>query len=155
MAKQKITQIKKIYSKKDKYHNFNHILRIKKKVKILRKSYKKINEDLLSFLILYHGLKNYVKKNKKDFQKDYVISLFRHSKSPLKIEEKLVYDANMLDNLGKQGIKKALYVGKKFGRNKEQTFAYLRKELNGVKLYTKKGKVLGKKEIEIMKKILK
>jgi len=151
----KIQEIKQLYSKKDKMHNWNHILRIKRKVRILRKDYKKIDEDLLKFLILFHGLKDYVGKNQKRFDKEYIKSLVRHTKDPIRIEEKIVHDANMIENVGKFGVKKALFVGGMMRDSQEQTFLFLRENLKNVKFYTKKGKGIGKKEVEIMKKIIK
>ena len=133
-------------------HNWKHIKRIRKNAEIIKKFYKKIDENLLKFLISYHGLKDYVQKNKKKFDKEYIKSLFRSHKNPKMIEEKIVFDANMLDNVGKQGIKKALYVGKNLGRSKEDTFKFIKNEINKVKFYTKNGKKLGKKNIEYMKK---
>ena len=153
--KMKISEIKKLYDKKDKQHNWNHILRIKKKIKILKKPYKKINEDLLNFLILFHGLKDYIKKNKKEFDNKYIKSLLRHNKNPKKIEEKLVFDANMLDNIGKQGIRKALIYGKIINRNKKETYEYLKKNIKNIKFHTIKGKQISKKEIKFMEKKLK
>ena len=151
----KINQIRQLYSKKDKLHNWNHILKIKRDVQILRKGYSNINEDLLNFLIKFHGLKDYVLKNKNKFDKNLVIVLLRHNKNPKSIEEKLVFDANMLDNTGKEGIRKAIEVGKILGRSKEQTAKYLKKAIRNVRFYTKKGKILGKKKIDVMKKELK
>ena len=150
----KISEIKRLYAKKDKMHNWNHVLRLKRNVKILREPYQNINEDLLDFLINFHGLKDYVKKNKKNFDKYSVSSLLRHNKSPKTIEEKLVFDANILDNVGKSGLKKALHFGKNIKRKKEDTFRYLRENIKRMKFHTKLGKQLGKKEINIMKEIL-
>lgn len=147
-------EIKKLYAKKDKMHNWNHILRLRKDVDILKKPYKDVNEDLLEFLIRFHGLKEYVTKNKTKFSKKYVDSLIRHNNSPKLIEEKLVFDANMLDNVGKQGIKKALAYGKQINRNKEDTFRYLKTNINKARFYTKLGKQLGNKQIRIMKEII-
>ncbi len=143
-------QIKKLYEKKDRMHNWNHILRIKKKANLIKKNYKKVDEKLLSFIINFHGLKNYVNKNKKKFNGDFVKSLIRSHRKPIKVEEKIVFDANMLDNVGEQGIRKALYVGKLKGRNKVKTYEYLKKNSSKIKFYTKKGKEIGKKDIEIM-----
>ena len=135
-------------------HNWNHILRIRRKVKILRKSYENIDEELLRFLILFHGLKDYVRKNQKKFDKEYIKSLIRHTKKPIKIEEKLIHDANLLENVGRFGIKKALFVGKLMRDNDEQTFSFLRKYIKKAKFYTKEGKKLGKEKIEVMMNIL-
>ena len=151
----KIKEIKQLYSGHDKMHNWSHILRIKRKVKLLRKDYKKIDEGLLKFLILFHGLKDYVRKNQKKFDKEYVKSLMRHYKNPKKIEEKLVHDANLLENVGRFGVKKALFVGKSMRENKEKTYSFLRQYIDKAKFYTKKGKEIGNKEVKIMKEIIK
>jgi len=150
----KLAEMKKLYNKKDKMHNFNHILRIKKNVDVLVKDYKKIDEKLLSFLILFHGLKDYVSKHRKEFPKAYIISLIRHSENPKLIEEKIVFDANMLDNVGKFGIKKALYFGNKIGRTRKQTFEYVKSNLGKIKFYTKEGNKIGKLKIVEMKKLI-
>ena len=128
---------------------------LRKNVNLLRKPYKNINNKLLNFLINFHGLKDYVKDNEDNFQKSYVNSLFMHNKNPKLIEEKLVFDANMLDNVGKRGIKKSLAYGKQINRNREDTFRYLRTNINKVRFYTKLGKQLGNKQIRIMKEIIK
>jgi hypothetical protein len=151
----KISKLKKLYSKKDKAHNWNHILRLKKRIKVLKKPYKNINENLLNFLVNHHGLKDYVKENKNQFDRSFVQALLRHHKNPKTSEEKIVFDANMLDNVGYSGIKKALNVGEDIGRSKKETFEYLKKNIQKVKFYTKRGKEMGKKEILIMKKRLK
>ena len=148
-------EIRRLYAKKDKMHNWNHILRLRRNVNILKKSYKKLDEELLKFLVNFHGLKDYVKSNNDKFPKSYIKSLLRHNKKPKLIEEKLVFDANMLDNVGKQGIKKSLEYGKQIKRNKEDTFRYLRANINKARFYTKLGKQLGNKQIRIMKEIIK
>jgi len=150
-----IQEIRRLYVKKDKMHNWNHILRLKRNVNILKKPYKDVNEDLLEFLIKFHGLKDYVTKNKTKFSKKYVNSLIRHNKSPKLIEEKIVFDANMLDNVGKQGIKKSLEYGKQINRKKEDTLRYLRANINKARFYTKLGKQIGNKQIRIMKELKK
>ena len=149
------SRLKQLYAKKDKMHNFTHILRIKRSVARLRNPNKNINEDFLDFLIAYHGLKEYVRKHRNHFPKLYVQALLRHTKKPQTLEERLVHDANLLDNLGKQGIQKALYVGRLLGRCREHTFAYLRTCLKkGIRFYTKQGKQLGKKELVYMRRKL-
>lgn len=154
MKKETIQKIKELYSKRDNQHNFKHILFIKNKVKILKKEYRNLDNKLLNFLILYHGLKEYVQKNSARFKPNYVKSLMRHNIKPKLLEEKLVFDANMLDNVGKRGIRKALSFGKRIRRNKKETYAYLKDNLHKAKFYTKQGKLLGKKEIKIMKETL-
>ena len=146
--------VKPLYKKKDSMHDFNHILRIKKEVTNLKKSYKNINNKKLNFLIYFHGLKDYIKAHKKEFDKDYVKSLLRHNKNPKEIEEKIVYDANMFDNVGKQGVKKIFVYGKHINRSETETYNYLKEILKKVKFYTKEGKRKGKIEIKITKSIL-
>ena len=150
----KINEIKNLYNKKDKMHNWEHILRIRKNVLILKKNCNNIDEDLLNFLVKFHGLKNYVVKNKTKFSKVYITSLLRHNKNPKRIEEKIVFDANLLDNVGLNGIKKAINFGRMIGRSEKETFDYLRENIKKVKFYTKIGKKEGRKQIKIMKKAL-
>jgi len=150
----KISEIKKLYGSKDKMHDWNHIRRIKKNAELLKKG-EKADEELLNFLINFHGLKDYVLLHKNEFEKNKVQSLIRSHKNPKLIEEKIVFDANTLDNLGVQGMKKALYVGRLKGRNKEDTFDYLRESLKRIKFYTKKGKEIGEREMKLMEEKLK
>lgn len=145
-----LSEIKKLYAKKDKMHNWKHILRLRRNVNLLKRPFKKLDEELLKFLVNFHGLKDYVKNNEDKFPKSYIKSLVRHNKKPKLIEEKLVFDANMLDNVGEQGIKKALVYGKLINRNKEDTFKYLKDSINKARFYTKLGKQLGKKQIKII-----
>lgn len=148
--------VKPLYAKKDSMHNFNHIMRIKKKLTFLKKDYKKIDKERLNFLLYFHGLKDWVEKNKKKivdlgFGKEYIDSLKRHTKNPKTPEEKLVHDANLLENVGKFGIQKSLIIGKKLGRTKERTIDFLKENIDKVNFYTQSGKRLGKKRVEIIK----
>lgn len=149
----KFSEIKNQYRYKDNQHNWNHILDIKKNVKLL-KGKDKINEHLLDFLIHFHGLKDYMRKHKNKFPKGYYTSLLRSHKNPKTKEEKIVYDANMITNVGKVGVKKAIVYGKRIGRSKKDTYKYLRKKLKYVKFDTKIGNKLGKKRKKEMKSIL-
>lgn len=151
--KLEVSDIRKLYNNKDKLHNFSHILRIKKYADFIKKNYK-VHEGLLRFILLFHGAKDYVIKNKEKFDSDYVKSLLRHNKNPIKIEEKIVHDANALDNIGNEGIKKALYAGKLKGRSIEKTKNYVRSELKKLKFYTKQGKEMSKNKIEVIKEWL-
>ncbi|VVB78193.1 Uncharacterised protein [uncultured archaeon] len=145
---------------KDSMHNFKHILRIKKKIILLKKPYKKINEEKLRLLIYFHGLKDWVNSNNKiffklGFSKNDILLINRHTKNPKTIEEKLIYDANLLENVGKFGIKKALIVGGELGRTKNETINYISTNLKKVKFYTIIGKKLGNEEIKITKEFIK
>jgi len=151
----KLKEIKKLYSKKDDEHGWKHILKVKRNVNVIKKSYVKTNKNLLDFLILFHGLKEYVDKNKNKFDKNYIVSLKKSHTKPKKIEEKLVFDANQLINVGDSGVKKAIKVGEKIGRNKEKTFDYIKKKLEKLEFYTPLGKKIGKQEINKMKTNLK
>jgi|TARA_Y100000310_G_scaffold202064_1_gene202156 hypothetical protein len=152
--------VKPLYAKKDSMHNFHHIMRIKKKLTFLKKDYKKIEKERLNFLLYFHGLKGWVEKNKNKimdlgFDEEDINSLKRHTKNPKTAEEKLVHDANLLENVGRFGIQKSLIVGKKLGRTKEGTIDFLKENIDKVNFYTPTGKILGKKRIEIMKKFIK
>ncbi len=146
-----VSDIRKLYNDKDKLHNFSHILRIKKYADVIKKNYK-VHEGLLRFILLFHGAKDYVVKNKDKFDSNYVKSLLRHNKNPQKIEEKIVHDANALDNIGKEGIRKALYVGKIKGRSVEETKDYVRKELKKLKFYTEEGREMAQDKFKIISK---
>lgn len=149
------SDIKKHYAKKDAMHKWAHILRIREHAKkIIRKGSPALDKSKLEFLIHYHGLKDYVKKNQGKFIPGDVQSLLRHTKHPRTPEEKIVHDANLLDNLGKRGIRKALFVGKLKGRTKEETHAYLKRALKKVKFYTKQGEEIGKRELAEMREAL-
>ena len=149
--------VKPIYAKKDSMHNFHHIMRIKKKLTFLKRDYKKIDKEKLNFLLYFHGLKDWVEKNKDKilnlgFDEKDIKSLKRHTKNPKTPEEKLVHDANLLENVGRFGIQKSFTVGKKLGRTKKETIDFLKENIDKVNFYTPTGKRLGKKRIEIMKR---
>jgi HD superfamily phosphodiesterase len=151
-----LEEIKKLYAKKDSMHNWKHILRIQRNTKkILKRTKQKMDLDKLRFLINYHGLKEYVLKNKNKFTKEQIKSLLRHSKRPKIIEEKLVHDVNLLDNVGIRGIQKAFVVGKKIKRRREETLKYIQNNISKIKWYTLEGKRLGRIEIKMMKKAIK
>lgn len=145
--------VRPLYSNKDSMHNFSHILRIKRKVKQYRVDYD-VDEDKLNFIIYFHGSVKYVKDHKLDFPKSYFTSLYRHSKKPIEIEEKLVHDANLIASVGKEGIRKAMQVGKEIGRSKADTIKYIKNQLPKVKFYTKLGKKEGAEKLKEMKENL-
>jgi len=152
--------VKPLYAKKDEMHNFSHILRIKRKVAFLRKGYKNLDGDLLLLLIYFHGIKKWVRKNKKKvlemgFSKKQIERLIKKNHSPKNSEEKIVFDANMLENVGRFGIKKMLILEKAYGQTRKDTIALAKKFLSEYKFYTPIGKRLGKKGIKIRKKWLK
>lgn len=152
--------VKPLYAHKDSMHNFKHILRIKRRVNLYKKDYKKINEQKLKFLIYFHGLKEYVKQHEKEiismgFPKDWIEALYRHTKNPKTIEEKLVSDANLWEAVGKYGIRKAMQVGKERNQTMKRTLKIMQDNINKVKFYTSKGKEFGNPGIEIIKDFLK
>ena len=138
IEKEIVDLVKPLYSEKDSMHNFKHILRIKKRVNLYKKDYKKIDENKLLFLIYFHGLKEYVKKNKNmiigiGFPKNYLDALYRHTKKPITIEEKLVSDANLWEAVGDFGIKKAFQVGKERNQTVNQTIKIMQNNVKKVK----------------------
>ncbi len=151
LNKIELEKVKSLYKNKDAQHNWKHILKIRKNVELLRNK-EILDENLLNFFINYHGLKDYVNENKKSYEYE---ALIRSHKNPESNEEKLVYDANMLTNIGKDGVKKALAYGKRIGRSKENTYKYLNEKIKEIKFYTKKGKIIGKMKLDEMKNILK
>lgn len=158
MKKEIIQFLKPLYAKRDSMHNFAHIIRIKRKVKLFRKPYKKIDENLLDFLSYFHGMTEILSKKEiigLGFSEKYYNLLLRHTKNPRKIEEKLVSDANLMEAVGKFGIKKCLQVGKERGSTREEAIRYMQKHLPKTKFYTRFGKIEGKKGIKICKDFLK
>jgi hypothetical protein len=152
--------VKPLYGYKDSMHDFKHILRIKKRVNLYRKDYKKIDEQKLMFLIYFHGLKKFVEEHEVEviaqgFPKKWILALYRHTKNPKSIEEKLVSDANLWEAVGKFGIKKSLQVGRERGRSREETLAFMKKHISKVKFYTRSGKKFGNSGIKIIKDFLK
>jgi uncharacterized protein len=152
--------VRPLYENKDIMHNFSHIQRIQKKIKILKKQYTLLDKDLLNFLVYFHGLKKWVKQNKKkflsfDIKKEYIQSLIRPSDIPTKKEEKIVCDANMLENVGTFGIKKSKVLAKYYNQSLEETLSLAKKSQKNYKFYTPLGKKLGKKGLEIKQKWIK
>lgn len=152
--------VKPFYSEKDPMHGFSHILRIKKKVSFLKNQYKRTDKSMLNFLIYFHGIKKWVKQNEVEllsmgFKKEQIKSLTRPDDTPTTIEEKIVCDANMLENVGKFGIKKALVLAKHYGQTKEETLSLQSEFMPQYKFYTPLGKKIGLEGIKIKKEWLK
>jgi len=152
--------VKPLYAYKDSMHNFKHILRIKKRVNLYKKDHTKINETKLTFLVYFHGLKKYVEEHEQEvigmgFPEDWINALYRHTKNPKSIEEKLVSDANLWEAVGKYGIRKAMQVGKERNQTMKQTLKIMQDNISKVKFYTKKGKEFGNPGIKIIKEFLK
>ena len=102
-------------------HNFVHIRRIKRKVSILKKQYKKLNEDFLNFLIYFHGSRKWARKNKKKIIKiGYPASWISKINQPTTPEGKIVWDANCLENVGRFGIRKTLALERYYGQTRKE-----------------------------------
>ncbi|MEW5996461.1 MAG: hypothetical protein AB1657_02600 [Candidatus Micrarchaeota archaeon] len=158
-TKEIIRFVEPLYRKKDSMHNFSHILRIRAKVARLRKGYSRIDDGKLWFLIYFHGLKGYVQKHKQQilrmgFPKSYLRALYRHTTKPESVEEKLVSDANLLEAVGKFGIRKALQAGKERKQTTEETLRIMLRNINKAKFYTKEGKRVGNPRIKISREFL-
>ena len=146
--------VKPIFAKKDPMHNWEHILRIKRKVSLLKKQYKNINEDFLNFLIYFHG--SWAKKNKKKILKlGYPASWISKIDKPTSSEGKIVWDANCLENVGRYGIRKTLKLEKYYRQTRKETLDIVKKFARKYKFYTPLGKKLGNQGIEIKKRWLK
>ena len=151
--------VKPLYTNKDSMHNFKHILRIKRRVYQLKKGHQNIDKNKLNFLIYFHGLSNYVRISKNALSqlkipKEYIKALYRHTKKPISIEEKLVSDANLLEAVGLFGIKKSLQVGKERKQTTKETLKIMNKNIRKIRFYTKIGKRLGNPGIKIIKEFL-
>jgi len=147
------------YSKKDSMHDWSHILRIKRRVELYKSSCKKVNAQKLRFLVYFHGLKEFVKRNEQTviqmgFPRAYLSALYRHTSTPKSIEEKLVSDANLWEAVGKFGIRKALTVGRERKQTLKETLGIMEKNVSRAKFFTEKGKQFGNPGIPISKEFL-
>lgn len=146
--------VKPLYSKKDPMHGFSHILRIKRKVSLFKKGYRELDRDLILFLIYFHGIKKWVKDNKKKvimlgFKEEHIKSLTRADDAPRRNEEKIVCDANAIENVGRFGIHKSNVLAKYYQQTLEETTNLQRGFIGEYKFYTPLGKKLGAKGIAI------
>ncbi len=136
----------------DPMHNWKHILRIKRKVTFLKKQYKNLDKDFLNFLIYFHSSRKWARKNKKRIMKlGYPASWVYKINKPTTPEGKVVWDANMLENVGKYGIKKTLTLEKHYKQTRKQTLQLVKKFVKKYKFYTPLGKKLGNPGIKIKK----
>lgn len=148
--------VKPFYAKRDPMHNFSHIIRIKRKIAFLRKQYKNIDDTFLNFLIYFHGSRKWARKNK-----DYIVNLgypaswINKINKPTSVEGKLVWDANMLENVGKFGIKKNLECEKYYQQTRKETLKIVKRYSKDYRFYTPLGKKLGNPGIKIKNEWLK
>jgi|SRR3989339_1451361 len=150
--KELIKFVKPFYAKRDTMHDFSHIIRIKKKVAILKRQYAKIDEDFLNFLIYLHGSRTWAKENKKKIIGfGYPSSWISKINKPTSPEGKLVWDANLLENVGKFGIKKNLECERYYKQTREETLKIVKRYMKEYKFYTPLGKKLGNPGIKIKK----
>ncbi|MFC1802749.1 hypothetical protein ACFL0D_02155 [Thermoproteota archaeon] len=160
------------YSEKDSAHDFRHIQRIIKRLELLSKDITPINSSKLLFIACFHGQRDNIRNNEK-FKKDVIEflenqgwsddevedgfkALFRHTRNPQSIEEKLVHDANNFGRLGAFGIAKAFTTGGARGQSIEETadiFEY--QNLDKTVFLTSMGKKYGKEGIKYPKEFLK
>ena len=144
--------VKPFASTLDPMHNWKHILRIKRKVGFLKKQYKNIDNDFLNFLIYFHSSRKWAKKNKKKIMGlGYPASWVSKINKPTTKEGKIVWDANMLENVGRFGIRKSLTLEKYYKQSRKQTLALVKKFVRKYKFYTPLGKKLGNPGIKIKK----
>jgi hypothetical protein len=140
--------IKPVWDKKDPMHNWKHYLRMKRKAAFLKKQYKNIDNELLNFLICFHG--SWARKNKeKVIALGYPASWLNKIDKPVTPEGKIVWDANCLENVGKFGIKKSLDLERYYGQTRKQTLDIVKEFSKKYKLYTPLGKKLGSKGIKL------
>jgi uncharacterized protein len=126
------------YTEKDPAHNFDHILRILKRIESWKKEVSpKPDKYKLAFIACFHGLRSKLRNDERfrenvvnyltgwDWDderiKDEFTSLYRHTENPQTIEEKLVNDANNYERLGAFGIAKAFITGGARGQTIEET----------------------------------
>ena len=142
------------YVDKDPAHDFNHIIRILRRLESwIGEISPRSDETKMIFIACFHGLRAKMKSDDRfhtetvgflkslgwdgEKIKDGLISLERYTKDPQSMEEKLVHDANNLERLGAFGIAKAFTTGGARGQTYEETsdiFEY--QFLDETKFYT-------------------
>lgn len=153
------TMVKPLYVRKDAHHGWQHIMRIRRRAREIAKGYADINKKRLRFLIYFHGLKPWVIENRRElhekgFDATDIQALLRHTKNPKTIEEQIVHDANLLDNVGRSGIRKCFAVGETLGRTRMESIRFMQRKLKKIQFYTKEGKRIGFHQINIMRDFL-
>lgn len=164
--------VKPLYDSKDPAHNFQHIERIIEKSSTIRESIESnIRLELLYFLICFHGLgkklhsDEYAQRASRDFligigwSEDEIAFGFeclrRHTKNLVKVEEKIVHDANYIELLGAFGIAKAFTTGGALGQTYEETMRiYEESYLDKVQFQTVIGRKLAEEGCKYAKEFL-
>lgn len=160
------------YADKDPAHDFQHIVRIIKRLDILSEGFDPPPmPHLLYFLACFHGMRNKVRFDNQfrdemneflkslDWSSDEidnaVTSLFRHTSNPQTTEEKIVCDANMMGRLGAFGIAKAFTTGGARGQSlRESTDIFEYNNLDTTVFYTPAGQRMAEEGISYGKAFL-
>lgn len=163
---------KAVYGDKDPAHNFRHIKRICKRLKMfIDATDEQMDLQLMYFMASFHGL---IKKIDEDnsfkdeivtFLKDLgwsdseidngFICLQRHIQNPSTIEEEIVHDANYIELLGAFGIAKAFTTGGAKGQNYEETIRIFENDyLEKIEFKTALGKKISDKRKDYTREFL-
>ncbi|WP_035851089.1 HD domain-containing protein [Kitasatospora azatica] len=149
-------QARAYYAAKDPAHDFVHVQRILARLDSLRDG-QQPRLHLLYFLACFHGLVPNL--DDPGFRRDTaaflgslgwpaeevtqaLISLERHLKEPMLLEEELVHDANFLEAVGAFGIAKAFTTGGARGQHYEESIERARFFIDQPVFRTRLGKDL-------------
>ncbi|MBN3037381.1 MAG: hypothetical protein JW834_02955 [Candidatus Diapherotrites archaeon] len=154
--------VKPLYDARDKAHNYSHIQRMLKTVKELS-SEKDVNKELMLLTVYFHGrTKRYRKEiwfflRQHGFSEIQVAEVFesveRSRTEPKTTEERLAWDANLIDALGAVGIARAFIMAGAKDTSMEDTRAIALSNANR-QLLTKEGKKLSRERVLYSKEFL-
>ena len=148
-----------LHRERDPAHDFSHIRRLLKLCKKLMVSIE-CDAELLIVSAYFHGALN--QENKiRDFLRslgysnnfiDKIINVVRNSASPSTsktMEEKILYDANLLDALGAVGIARSFIKGGYMGQSIQETLSIMKENMKR-KLMTPEGESIAVKRRRFM-----
>jgi uncharacterized protein len=154
---------KKLHAEKDPAHDFSHIKRIVKICKWLATS--ETDVELLVCAAYCHGaldkeeeIRVFLRKlNFEGNRIENILSTAKNSTSASKcrtMEEKVLYDANVLDALGAIGIVRAFIKGGYEKQTIQQTIETMKRNMKR-KVFTRKAKAIARERKLFMEKFLK
>jgi HD superfamily phosphodiesterase len=153
-----LASIESLYSRKDKAHDFTHIMRI---LENLRKFGEIEDRKLMYLAALIHGVWKREETRpllEEYFGKDYAERAIRLSNraksSPLSLYEKILHDAHLLEALGAIGIARAYTKGGYENQTLKETTAILVQNA-GRRFLTETGRKLEKDRITFLRDFFK
>ena len=150
--------VRPYYDSKDQAHDYQHILRIVRRLDHLSEGMTITRPEMLCFLATFHGLWP-LWRGDDGFRnaalsfltgigwsegelEEAALKLHRHGKDPQTVEEKFVHDANYIELVGAFGVAKAFTVGGARGQTLEETADIFEHNLGRVEFRTPVGRRL-------------